>query len=73
MRDGADDSDHDDIPNLMELSRFAASGGSTATARVQGGSGPAEAARHGPPDAYGRVNPFNPCLPTAVADLRPSP
>src|SRR6185503_5585328 len=26
VRDGADDQDHDDIPNLMELSRYAASG-----------------------------------------------
>ena len=24
MRDGADDQDHDDVPNLMELSRMAA-------------------------------------------------
>ena len=28
VRDGADDQDHDDIPNLMELSRFDASGSS---------------------------------------------
>ena len=27
IRDGADDQDHDDIPNVMELSRFDASGG----------------------------------------------
>ena len=26
VRDGADDQDHDDIPNVMELSRIAASG-----------------------------------------------
>ena len=34
MRDGADDQDHDDIPNVMELSRIAASAsGTTATGR----------------------------------------
>jgi hypothetical protein len=27
IRDGADDQDHDDIPNIMELSRISASGG----------------------------------------------
>ncbi|MEA2312104.1 MAG: hypothetical protein QOE28_2072 [Solirubrobacteraceae bacterium] len=27
VRDGADDQDHDDLPNMMELSRFEASGG----------------------------------------------
>ena len=27
VRDGADDQDHDDIPNVMELSRYEASGG----------------------------------------------
>ena len=33
VRDGADDQDHDDIPNLAELSRFDASG-PTSTARA---------------------------------------
>ena len=63
VRDGADDKDHDDIPNLMELSRYAAShcfdGKSRVHARLDDLD--PKAPRH--PDAYGRVNPFNPCLP----------
>jgi hypothetical protein len=60
VRDGADDQDHDDIPNLMELSRIAASG-------LDDTDGPCTPLA-GLPDsyhsaAYGRVNPFNPCLP----------
>ena len=55
VRDGADDQDHDDIPNLMELSRNAASGRTFAQACKAGGVDPAP--------ARGRVNPFNPCLP----------
>jgi hypothetical protein len=60
--DGADDQDHDDIPNIMELSRYAAShyfdgkGSCTPIDDLD-----PKAPRH--PDAYGRVNPFNPCLP----------
>jgi hypothetical protein len=64
VRDGADDQDHDDIPNLMELSRNAASG--LWDAEPQGckpAAGlPTPPATHHP-DTYGRVNPFNPCLP----------
>jgi hypothetical protein len=67
IRDGADDQDHDDIPNLMELSRVAASG-------VFDGKGNKECATPDPPagastpyqyhaNLYGQVNPFNPCLP----------
>ena len=73
VRDGADDQDHDDIPNVMELSRDAPR--ASTTRRRQ--SGPARRARtpraagrtpdH--EDAYGRVNPFNPCLP----DVAPAP
>jgi hypothetical protein len=55
VRDGADDQDHDDIPNIMECSRLLA-------------SGLAEDARDAttpqsdlPADGF--VNPFNPCLP----------
>jgi hypothetical protein len=73
--DGADDQDHDDIPNMMELSRFAASGyafdetDDKVSGTITGGGitcSPdkdldAEAPRH--PDSYGQVNPFNPCLP----------
>ena len=62
VRDGADDQDHDDIPNVMELSRIDAS-------EVVGQVGTVECTkRAGGPVAnnaamYGRVNPFNPCLP----------
>ena len=75
--DGADDQDHDDIPNLMELSRYAASGhvdwqpGSPC--RIASGIvyDRTDLNRDGKPDNpnsvhpgdYGRVNPFNPCLP----------
>jgi hypothetical protein len=58
IRDGADDQDHDDVPNVMECSRFLASGGF---------SDPMDATSLPvPPDARpaeGWVNPFNPCLP----------
>src|SRR5215210_780337 len=56
VRDGADDQDHDDLSNLAEMSRNAASGH-----RVVGPCN-AEDADKLAPDA-GRVNPFNPCLP----------
>jgi hypothetical protein len=63
VRDGADDQDHDDIPNLMELSRFAASGLFDGEKPCKPAEGlPQPPATHHP-DAYGRVNPFNPCLP----------
>jgi prepilin-type processing-associated H-X9-DG protein len=63
--DGADDQDHDDIPNVMELSRLAASGIDDRN------SGQDCVPRKLPPlppelhheDSFGRVNPFNPCLP----------
>jgi hypothetical protein len=61
--DGADDQDHDDIPNVMEMSRNAASG----LYDGQGGCKPATGLPSPPatnhPNVYGRVNPFNPCLP----------
>jgi hypothetical protein len=53
--DGADDQDHDDIPNLMECSRSLA-------ANLARDSRAATTARVGTP-ASGWVNPFNPCLP----------
>jgi hypothetical protein len=49
VRDGADDQDHDDISNLAEVSRNMASG------KLPG------VVNNTP--AWGRVNPFNPCLP----------
>ena len=76
VRDGADDQDHDDLPNLMELSRFAASGhidwqpvarAASARDRVPRGRRATATAsltpRTQPPRVWGRVNPFNPCLP----------
>jgi hypothetical protein len=77
--DGADDQDHDDVPNLMELSRNMASGhrdwdahdgqcslDSSIQLELPDGPDPDDE-----PDLleeyhatdYGRVNPFNPCLP----------
>jgi hypothetical protein len=75
--DGADDQDHDDIPNIMELSRIVASGLNDtqegSACRVAPGIvfDQTDANGDGKPDnpnalhptAYGRVNPFNPCLP----------
>ena len=65
VRDGADDQDHDDIPNVMELSRNAASGlddeDPAAFCKPRQGLPSPPDTHH--PDAYGRVNPMNPCLP----------
>jgi hypothetical protein len=64
VRDGADDQDHDDVPNLMELSRIDASGyddRGDATCKPHKDLPKPPETHH--PDAYGRVNPFNPCLP----------
>lgn len=70
IRDGADDQDHDDLPNMMELSRMRASiapgrpdghnqtNGSSCT--PQDGLD-AKAPVH--PDDYGKVQPFDPCDP----------
>jgi hypothetical protein len=100
VRDGADDEDHDDIPNIMELSRIQASGyddtedGSIPPIVPQGmplpepsvgPDGPAYDAckvdKELPPYRdqgspwhayeYGRVNPFNPCLPSSSARTCP--
>jgi hypothetical protein len=64
IRDGADDEDHDDVPNVMELSRRAASGlddtdGRDCSPRKE----PALDEKPGRSSVYGRVNPFNPCMP----------
>jgi hypothetical protein len=65
--DGADDQDHDDIPNVMELSRSASShlydaknGIPCKEPDVPAGA-PTPVQLHS--NRYGRVNPFNPCLP----------
>jgi hypothetical protein len=63
VRDGADDQDHDDIPNLMELSRIAVA---TPDRGPDWDHSTCSAAANAPslPDpARGFVNPFNPCLP----------
>ena len=78
VRDGADDQDHDDVPNLLELSRIKASGYDDREAgkdckvpkTVLDALDPNEQIlRHD--TAYGQVNPFNPCLP--FADARTCP
>ena len=82
--DGADDQDHDDLPNVMEMSRMDASKGHDGTRAAlddrEGGVvckvdpellKPQDVNGDGQPDkqvfrhptAYGRVNPYNPCLP----------
>ncbi len=55
IRDGADDQDHDDVPNVMECSRVLASGLNADAADED------EADAHRPWKGF--VNPFNPCLP----------
>ncbi|HYI18294.1 MAG TPA: IPT/TIG domain-containing protein [Solirubrobacteraceae bacterium] len=57
VRDGADDQDHDDIPNVMELSRNAASG------RGFGASCDEKTAPTSATPLKGVVNPYNPCIP----------
>jgi hypothetical protein len=74
--DGADDQDHDDVPNVMELSRIAASGyddrepGKLCTARTTTPP-PALDPKNNHASAYGRVNPFNPCLPNQFSRTCP--
>jgi hypothetical protein len=68
VRDGADDQDHDDLPNLMELSRIVASGGlddseGDKPCKIKEALTKPELVKINHPDAYGRVHPFNPCLP----------
>jgi hypothetical protein len=73
VRDGADDQDHDDIPNLNELSRIDASHIDDTEARTA--CSPRKDPKLGEkvehPDAYGRVNPFNPCLPARFSRTCP--
>ena len=71
VRDGADDQDHDDLPNVMELSRIDASGHDDTEGGQQCQLAEAiedlftnvDPPHYWHPDDYGRVNPFNPCLP----------
>jgi hypothetical protein len=55
IRDGADDQDHDDVPNMMECSRVLASGLAEDPVDEE------QADPHRPWKGF--VNPFNPCLP----------
>jgi hypothetical protein len=55
VRDGADDQDHDDVPNLWECHRQAASGRPFDDPNAQSASST---------PLTGFVNPFNPCLPS---------
>ncbi len=58
VRDGADDQDHDDVPNVMECSRYRAHGA------VAGLDAPDLDLTAVPSRPWrGFVNPFNPCLP----------
>jgi hypothetical protein len=61
--DGADDQDHDDVPNVAELSRYAASLIDDTNGTECKVAPALAAATINHPNAYGRVNPFNPCLP----------
>jgi IPT/TIG domain len=79
--DGADDQDHDDLPNVMEMSRIAAYNDVNGDYPAEDGDDRENGreckldealadmlAGVDPPiyhheNAYGRVNPFNPCLP----------
>ena len=54
--DGADDLDHDDVPNVMECSRFRAAGLGVMDARDDTNPHPGRPWK-------GFVNPYNPCLP----------
>ncbi len=76
VRDGADDNDFDDIPTVMELSRNAASGwrdwgfsqctldpDKLVDSDLDEDNMPDDAPIQLHPGTYGRVNPFNPCLP----------
>jgi hypothetical protein len=62
VRDGADDEDHDDVPNVMECSRVAA-----------GGIPPVDppTVPPTPQPALGAVNPYNPCMPHRLSRACP--
>ena len=61
VRDGADDADHDDLPNLMECSRTMAT---TLDRDPRPALGDPDPSRLTLPTVNGFVNPFNPCLPS---------
>ena len=64
VRDGADDADFDDVPNIWECSRQMASG--------RPFDDPADLPDPANPDPQeGHVNPFNPCLPSSLSRTCP--
>jgi hypothetical protein len=58
VRDGADDQDHDDVPNVMELNRWAAAYPRSGAGDCGKDNGVVNVL-----PVHGRVNPYNPCLP----------
>jgi hypothetical protein len=63
IRDGADDQDHDDVPNVMECNRLLAAGiDDDANGVLDEDPRDATVPRAGL-TATGFINPFNPCLP----------
>jgi len=70
IRDGADDQDHDDVPNMMELSRMDASkapdrplGFNDTDGRQCTPREDLDSKQPNHPDAYGKVQPFDSCDP----------
>jgi hypothetical protein len=76
--DGADDQDHDNVPNLMELSRNAAASSprfdwdpdNGVLCRLDEAKGGTDG---NPVPPQGRVNPFNPCLPEPDSEFGTCP
>jgi hypothetical protein len=69
--DGADDQDHDDVPNVMELSRIAAGGpDQRGLADCRKAFGITDASRVSLP-WQARVDPFNPCVPLQTSRTCP--
>ena len=70
VRDGADDQDHDDIPNIAEMQPqrgVAVIFDRRRGLRAAQGAGSTRLSTR----RYGRVNPFNPCLPATFSRTCP--
>jgi hypothetical protein len=65
IRDGADDQDHDDIPNIMECNRLLAAGLDQDANGILDEDAPDATSPRAGLTASGFINPFNPCLPHA--------
>jgi len=65
VRDGADDQDHDDYPNIVEVSRSRVSGRGFDPPKLS-------KALADPSPWYGRVQPFNPCEPNVASRTCPT-